>query len=193
MAYVELRVGSIIVYPAGMEVVTSITRPKGTASRLIKTKLLHHTSKCASRAYYNGILGDRKLCYIREGHVVNLDTEELTRIRSDLNMLSKLLHKATSTNEVFMYVIDNKIPELIEEMKPKLDLRMEVRRILEDCIGKNYSLKHIYRSTRLNPDLRPMVSVLSEFLLIPGATKDSIDAAMTMNFGVGVFNVGVKV
>lgn len=195
MAYVELKVGSIIVYPRSLEVVTSIVRTKSNDLyyKVARTKLLHQNSKGATRAYYWSAVGGKNSYYVREGQVVNLSAEELANVRGDLNMLSKLLPKVLHINGVFRYVVDNKIPELIEDMKSKLDLRMEVRRIIDDSSYKNSNLKHIYRSTRLNPELRPMVSVLAELLLIPGATKDSIDAAMTMNFGVGVFNVGVNV
>jgi hypothetical protein len=195
MAYVELKVGSIIVYPSSLEVVTSIVRAKSKELdyKVARTKLLHQNSKGATHSYYWSAMGDKNSYYIREGQVVNLTAEELAKVRGDLNMLSKLLPKVLHINGIFSHIVDNKIPELIEEMKSKLDLRMEVRRIIEDSICKNYRLKHIYKSTRLNPELRPMVSVLAELLLIPGATKDSIDATMTMNFGVDVFNVGVNV
>lgn len=203
MAYFELKVGSIIVYPdnSSLEVVTGIACRKciDKSSKWARTKLLHHDSKSPIFRLYCGT-ADGKYYYLRKCRVVNLAAEELAKIRGDLNMLSKLLPKATSVHGVFSIVVDNEIPELIEGLKPKLDISMEVRRIAEDSIYKNPRLKHLYKIKRLSPDLRSIspslrskVSVLAELLLIPGATKDSIDAAMTMNFGVGVFNVGVNV
>lgn len=197
MAYVELKVGSIIVYPDtySLEVVTSIVRAKSSDLdyKVARTKLLHHTSKSSTHAYYWSAVGGKNSYFIRDGHIVNLSVEELAKIRVDLNILSKLLPKVLHINGVFNHFVGFEIPELIEEMKSKLDLRMEVRRIIKDSIYKNRSLKHLWwKTSKLNADRRSMVSVLAELLIIPGATKASIDAAMTMHFGVGVFNVGVN-
>lgn len=195
MAYVELKVGSIIVYPRSLEVVTNIVRAKSNDLnyKVARTKLLHQNSKGTTHSYYWSAVGGKNSYYIREGQVVNLSAEELAKVRGDLNMLSKLLPKVLHINGVFSHIVDNKIPELIEEMKSKIDLRMEVRRIIEDCICKNSSLKHIYSKKKYNAELRSNVSVLAEFLLIPGATKDSIDAAMTVHFGQSIFNTEGKV
>lgn len=194
MAYVELKAGSIIVYPSSLEVVTSIVRAKSKELdyKVARTKLLHQTSKSATHAYYWSAVGGKNSYYIREGHVVNLSAEDVAKIKGDLNMLSKLCAKAKDINEVYSLVHDNRIPQLIEGLKPKLDLRMEVRRIIHESIFKNRSLKHLWKS-KLNADRRGVVSVLAELVIIPGATKDSIDAAMTMCFGQGVFNAGGNV
>lgn len=190
MAYVELNVGSIIVYPRSLEVVTSIVRAKSNDLnyKVARTKLLHQNSKGTTRSYYWSAVGGKNSYYIREGHVVNLSAEELAKVRGDLNMLSKLLPKVLHVNGLFSHIVDNKIPDLIEEMKSKLDLRFEVRRIIQGSIYKNRSLKHIGKSSKLNAELRDRVSVFAELVIIPGAAKDSIDAAMTMYFGHGIFN-----
>lgn len=199
MAYVELKVGSIIVYDRiyerRLEVVTSTISGStmGLNCKVAKTKLLAQNTKDNALYFYASKVDDKNSYYINGGHVVNLSAEELSKVRVDLNILSKLLPKVLHINGVFNHVVGFEIPELIEEMKSKLDLRMEVRRIIEESIYKNSNLKHLCSKKKYNAELRSNISVLAELLIVPGATKESIDAAMMMYFGQGVFNVGVNV
>lgn len=205
MAYVELKVGSIIVYPRSLEVVTSIVRTKSNDLyyKVARTKLLHQDSKGATRAYYWNILGKNSY-YISECTVVNLSAEEVAKVKGDLNMLSKLCAKAKDINEVYSLVHDNRIPQLIEGLKPKLDLSAEVQNILASNLMSNKNLKlhkeELPAKNTQNPlgsDLdihmnelkqRNMVSKLVETIVLPNVTKASIDVAMTMHFGQGIFN-----